>query len=554
MRLLIGSKFPGRRWPGAARAAIALFLPALLAWGSGHADAMLLIASGACAVIYGEGHGYRARAKVIAAAGAVLVVGAFLGSATGHWVYAEIDATGARWPLLGTAVFASCFATVLVYVTNALRLPPPGAFFFVMVAGAVTLTGKSGVPPLTVAGLVSLGSLSALLVGMSGALIDRMAPERDAVAGAEKAVAEFAEAPDDPNRRHRASSALHAAWSALHDADAVRGGVILDGPRRELAERAMVMRATMIRLVGGDGGGAGADVVGGGAGSADGGAGIAEAAAADHARPHTMMAPLARPSWRYRVLRSAGLRSHAGVAATRVGVASLVVGVASVAMGLTRPDWAIVSAVMVLQRGPDRISGSVRSLHRFLGSIVGVGLFAAVHAAQPGPVGVLLVLMVSQFFAEVFVPRNYALTCVATTPLALLLGDSLSDPLGSTVLSRLGEVAVGCGAAIAVLWLFLPRGAAVVLRTTGRRVRRAAAELDAARKAVEQAPGRASADADEVLWRRRDLQFELHGNQYAAEDAAHDLPDWTARIWPEHLRIQAEGYASLAGREGFHER
>lgn len=189
LQLLIGSTLPGGRWPGAARAAIALFLPALLAWGSGHADAMLLIASGACAVIYGEGHGYRARAKVIAAAGAVLVVGAFLGSAVGHWVYAEIDATGSRWPLLGTVAFASCFATVLVYLTNALRLPPPGAFFFVMVAGAVTLTGRSGVPPLTVAGLVGLGAVSALVVGMSGALVDRMAPERDAVVGAERAVA-----------------------------------------------------------------------------------------------------------------------------------------------------------------------------------------------------------------------------------------------------------------------------------------------------------------------------------------------------------------------------
>lgn len=49
-----------------------------------------------------------------------------------------------------------------------------------LVAGAVTLTGRSGVPPLTVAGLVGLGALSALVVGMSGALIDRMAPERDA--------------------------------------------------------------------------------------------------------------------------------------------------------------------------------------------------------------------------------------------------------------------------------------------------------------------------------------------------------------------------------------
>ena len=329
-----------------------------------------------------------------------------------------------------------------------------------MVAGAVTLTGRSGVPPLTVAGLVGMGAVSALVVGMSGVLVDRMAPERDAVAGAEKAVAECADDPGNPDRRHRASSALHAAWAALHDAQAVRGGVILDGPRRDLAERAMVMRATMVRLVGDDGAGAGA----GTSSSGNGGPGIAERAAADQARPHTAMAPLARPGWSYRVLRSAGLRSHAAVAATRVGAAS-------VALGLTRPDWAIVSAVMVLQKGPDRISGSVRGLHRFLGSIAGVGLFAAVHAAQPGPVGVLLVLMVSQFFAEVFVPRNYALTCVATTPPALLLGDSLSDPLGPTGLSRLAEVAVGCGAAVVVLWVLLPRGAADVrhARAAGHR-------------------------------------------------------------------------------------
>lgn len=97
----------------------------------------------------------------------------------------------------------------------------------------------------------------------------------------------------------------------------------------------------------------------------------------------------------------------------------------------------------------------------------GVGLFAAVHAVQPEPVGVLLVLMVIQFFAEVFVLRNYALPCVAATARALLLG----DPLGPTMLSRLAVVAVSCGAAVVVLWVLLPRGAADVrhARAAGHR-------------------------------------------------------------------------------------
>lgn len=101
----------------------------------------------------------------------------------------------------------------------------------------------------------------------------------------------------------------------------------------------------------------------------------------------------------------------------------------------------------------------------------GVGLFAAVHAVQTEPVGVLLVLMVIQFFAEVFVLRNYALPCVAATARALLLGDSQPDPLGPTMLSRLAEVAVSCGAAVVVLWVLLPRGAADVrhARAAGHR-------------------------------------------------------------------------------------
>lgn len=96
------------------------------------------------------------------------------------------------------------------------------------------------------------------------------------------------------------------------------------------------------------------------------------------------------------------------------------------------------------------------------------------------------------------------------------------------MLSRLGEVAVGYGAEVIVLWLLLPR---------------AIGELEAARDA-----GGADGASGEVLRRRRDLQFELHGNQYAAEDAAYDLPEWTARRWPRHLEIQSAGYSALSRR------
>ena len=112
------------------------------------------------------------------------------------------------------------------------------------------------------------------------------------------------------------------------------------------------------------------------------------------------------------------------------------------------------------------------------------------------------------------------------------------------MLSRLGEVAVGCGAAVIVLWLLLPRAAAVVLRTTGDRVHRAIGELEAARDA-----GGADGASGEVLRRRRDLQFELHGNQYAAEDAAHDRPGGPPAGGPGTWRSSPRGIRRCPGAD-----
>ncbi|WP_224784266.1 hypothetical protein [Corynebacterium amycolatum] len=58
-----------QRWPGALRAALALFLPGAVALLTGHGSEMLLIAAGGCVVIYGEGHPYRSRLRVMATAG-----------------------------------------------------------------------------------------------------------------------------------------------------------------------------------------------------------------------------------------------------------------------------------------------------------------------------------------------------------------------------------------------------------------------------------------------------------------------------------------------------
>lgn len=54
---------------------------------------------------------------------------------------------------------------------NALRLPPPGAFFIVMTAGGATMSAKLGLNPFKVGGWTLLGVASSLIVGMTPWLV-----------------------------------------------------------------------------------------------------------------------------------------------------------------------------------------------------------------------------------------------------------------------------------------------------------------------------------------------------------------------------------------------
>ena len=61
------------RWPGALRAGLAILLPGAIALLTGHDYAILLISTGAFTVIFGEGHPYRTRPRVMLTAGTALI-------------------------------------------------------------------------------------------------------------------------------------------------------------------------------------------------------------------------------------------------------------------------------------------------------------------------------------------------------------------------------------------------------------------------------------------------------------------------------------------------
>lgn len=318
------------RWPGAARAAPTLGIPGLIALILSFENEMLLIATGAYAVISGEGHPFRYRWKPMAIIGVLLVAGVTMGSFIGQEVQELVSETGNTWWISITVIFSSIVAAILVFGANSLRMTAPGIFFIVMVTSSSQMSSGLGLMPWQVGMWATVGAVSAWILGMLPALIDPHAPERQADENLEKAVEKYEKSPSYAvQERHDASSALNTAWVALDDAGIISGGRVIRKSQSDLVARALT--------------------------------------------------------------------------AQKVFWASFLSGMISIAFGLGRPDWAIASVVLVLQWGLEKVPGSVRALHRLLGSIISLGIFALVHITQPAAWPLLLILVICQFYAEIFV-------------------------------------------------------------------------------------------------------------------------------------------------------
>ncbi|MEJ5998455.1 FUSC family protein [Corynebacterium sp. H130] len=517
--LLTAFHTPGPRWPGALRAALAMFIPGIIALALGLDHEVVLITAGSCTVIYGEGHPFRTRWKVLAIAAALIISGTGMGALVGQVVWGHINAGDSHWWLLLTALFACAIAGVLLFISNALRLPPPGPFFIVMVASASTMTPRLSVEPWQVAMFASIGALSGFLLGMAPALIHPHKPEANAVAVLEGAIKALKES-DGMNvgRRHQAETALANAWYALADARVVQGGKVIDESRRELVTRALAAQQELVRLSRGTE------------------AGATASDSPTYVDTTRLVIPHTRPTAKFRLYRSISWHSHATVTTVRILLASLAASVVGIALGFDRPDWAIVSAVMMLQMGPDVVAGTIRGAHRLIGSIIGIGAFALIHWLDPNPLGLLCFLAMTQFMAEIFVVRNYAITVIFTTPLALLMGGATHGELAPVMISRIAETTIATFFAVAALW-FVFRGAD----------RSRHAELmERCFGAMGNLLGALTIKSPaEALAYRRDLQHELLGERGAIQSLAANNRPVAAERWQQHLQLQDTGYALL---------
>jgi hypothetical protein len=136
-----------------------------------------------------------------------------------------------------------------------------------------------------------------------------------------------------------------------------------------------------------------------------------------------------------------------------VGAAVLVAGAIPTVTGLGHPYWAMVSATAAL--GAADVTGRiVRAGQRVLGTLIGVALAAALLSVTAAPAALIVLVVLLQAGAELFVGRNYGVTMVFVTPLALIMSQlahpSLSAALFSDrALETLLGAAVGIGVAVA---------------------------------------------------------------------------------------------------------
>ena len=172
--------------------------------------------------------------------------------------------------------------------------------------------------------------------------------------------------------------------------------------------------------------------------------------------------PLGHPSAWSALRQSLRLRSLPVLVVGRVGLAAVLAGGIGALFELERAYWAVAAAVLMLHQGLEGRPLLQRCIERLVGTWVGLLLAGALLWQPPHGLWLVALIMILQFTIEMVVLRNYALAVVFITAAALTLaaGGLPVPDLGSYLLARGVDTAVGCAVALAVFRLTWPRASA----------------------------------------------------------------------------------------------
>lgn len=530
------------------RAALAMALVAVPMALAGQAEASVYAMLGAFTTTFGRNFPYARRARVLALVTLSMTASVGAGAALGVWARPQDGGAGAAVVVAAMAVVAG----VAKAGCDAARLRGLGAvlLLFSFAVSAYGSPAPSDVPVRTA--LAALGAAVAWVLAMAGRYAHPDRPQRLAVAVALRELAGLLDATTDDGgtdrlARHRATAAVLEAHRALGLAPATaaergsEGGPCVRlaaiswsvlirsashlpdlpaGPAGHLRGQAVILlgrRRGEPELLPGVEALAG---IGTGAGARD-------TRGPQPAAPARADAPLALEQ-RAAVL-TVGRRADAAgrvsrravllVPALRMTLGTGLAGGIALLLGLGHGYWAAISAAAVLHSINVRTAAQ-RAVQRTLGTAAGLALAVAVLALHPGPLTLVLVIVLLEFLLEYGVAHNYGIGVVFLTPLALLMSD-LASPVSAEDLVQdrvLGSV-VGIVVAL-VCALVLIHGRAA------ERVRRALTACDAAAELAERAlanPG--TSTLPELRSRLAEAVVELR----EADDAA------AGELWPAEL-------------------
>ncbi|MEV5277391.1 FUSC family protein [Streptomyces sp. NPDC051994] len=550
-------------WPAVARAAVALAAPLAVGMATGQAAYGALASMGALSGVIGDtADAYRMRIFNIAVPQFFGAVGVTVGSlAFGHgWLAVGALTLVALVSGMISSIGAVASVSGLLLLLNA------------VVGAGLPMPGPWWKAPM----LLGLGGLFVLLLSLLGWPLRRTEPERAAVAGTYRAVAEAIEAAATDaydTRRQSVTQSLNTAYDLILSRRAREHG------RRGELVRLLAQLNVVIPLV------EAAPAVhlrGWGVDSAIPAAVRQLADAVEEGRTDSpelrLPAPatpaehaldtalrhafavvhdadpdrtniddrLGRPAALRIRVRRAGRNVLLSGASWRYGLRlALCIGLAQVLVSVIpveRSYWVALTIVFVLK--PDFGSVFARALTRAIGTALGLVIAAGVLANVPRGWWDVPVMMVLAALIPAFSAKGYAFQTAAITPVILLLSDVLNHQGFNLVMPRLWDSLIGCAIALVAGYLLWPESWHT--RIGARLADAVAATADY----VEYAFGSEDDRAERVRHRRR-LYRDLSTVRSEFQRALTEPPPTGARAaawWPLVVAVERIVDATTAAR------
>jgi hypothetical protein len=168
-----------------------------------------------------------------------------------------------------------------------------------------------------------------------------------------------------------------------------------------------------------------------------------------HPRAPHRFRPLAEPKHRsLAVLGTPALWETVGLNV----VGALVAGaIAEGLPGLGHPYWAVIAVVSTLPALRQRHT-VLRAFQRVVGTVGGTVIAVGILLLEPSAWWIVVIAVIGQFFAEIFVARHYAVTLLFLTPLALAVSWlSLPEAPELLALDRIAQTVLGALVSVALL-------------------------------------------------------------------------------------------------------